>query len=475
MICKVCHHCGLCEGDCSFVPDKNVLIEQSLSLPVAATIPEFTSTLCDSSALPSEIGIAFDIGTTTIAAAAYTLHDAKKISSCGEQNLQSMFGTDVIARISFALSDDGYNALHTTILIQLNKMMKQLLAEIEPRFLSERKGRALLKRIVIAGNTAMESFAAGVSVKGLSSFPFSEGSKFGYVVPANKLFNEKSVVPPDAEIYFAPVVSAFVGGDTVCAMTACGFGGSHRQIKLLADIGTNCEMALFNPLTEKINCTSSAAGPAFEGQTITCGMAAVEGSIAEVRIVPEATQAGAAKKIVCNVIGGGEAKGLCGTGLLSACASLYTAGMIDENGTIVCGATAAADGTKQIVLAEHVVLTQKDIRNFQLAKAAVASGIETLLDGSSAAASVLYLAGGFGTALGEDDARVTGLIPPSFAGKIVGVGNAALAGATLMLFGSKWRKVAEEIASCSQNEDLAQDSAFQSRYITALNFPLHHE
>jgi len=170
MICKVCHHCGLCEGDCSFVPDKNVLIEQSLSLPVAATIPEFTSTLCDSSALPSEIGIAFDIGTTTIAAAAYTLHDAKKISSCGEQNLQSMFGTDVIARISFALSDDGYNALHTTILIQLNKMMKQLLAEIEPRFLSERKGRALLKRIIIAGNTAMESFAAGVSVKGLSSF-----------------------------------------------------------------------------------------------------------------------------------------------------------------------------------------------------------------------------------------------------------------------------------------------------------------
>src|SRR5574344_2495662 len=132
-------------------------------------------------------------------------------------------------------------------------MMKQLLAEIEPRFLSERKGRAIIKRIVIAGNTAMESFAAGVSVKGLASFPFCEGSKFGYAVPASKLFNEKSVIPPDAEIYFAPVVSAFVGGDTVCAMSATGFG-EQAQPLLLADVGTNCEMALFNPQTGGILC-----------------------------------------------------------------------------------------------------------------------------------------------------------------------------------------------------------------------------
>src|SRR5574344_943084 len=249
MICKVCHHCGLCEGDGSVVQNKNMLVEQSLTFGAGGDV----AAPGDASFSPSDIGIAFDIGTTTIAATAYTLRDAKQIFSCGEENYQIQFGSDVIARISFASTPEGYDALHKIVLIQLNHIIQRILASVEPQFLAARIGRASLKKIVIAGNTAMESFAAGVSVAGLATFPFTSGSKFGFTVPAKKLFNEKSVVPPDAEIYFAPVVSAFVGGDTVCAMSATGFG-EQAQPLLLADVGTNCEMALFNPQTGGILC-----------------------------------------------------------------------------------------------------------------------------------------------------------------------------------------------------------------------------
>jgi uncharacterized 2Fe-2S/4Fe-4S cluster protein (DUF4445 family) len=452
-----------------------LFVEQNVSLLHKEFVSSGKQCLCDDTAQPSDIGIAFDIGTTTIAAVAYRLCDAQKLASCGEQNLQSTFGTDVIARISFAATDVGFQTLHQTVLIQLNKMIKQLLLEINVRFLSERRGNALLKKIVIAGNTAMESFAAGVSVQGLATFPFTSGSKFGFTVPAKKLFNEKSVVPPDAEIYFAPVVSAFVGGDTVCAMIATDFG-EQTQPLFLADVGTNCEMALYNPQTGSILCTSSAAGPAFEGQTISCGMAATEGAIAAVHVERTGGNGAQSKmtptaecKVTCSVIGGGEAKGICGTGLLSACAAFLKEKVVDENGTF-------ADGSAEIVLAENkadakkIVLTQKDIRNFQLAKAAVQSGLEVLMETVDTKNAKLFLAGGFGTALNSDDAKIVGMIPLSFKGTVVGVGNASLAGATLVLLSKEMREQTKKIASLAQTIDLAQDATFHSRYINALNF-----
>src|SRR5574344_2300544 len=191
MICKVCHHCGLCEGDGSVVQNKNMLVEQSLTFGSGGDVAD----LGDESFSPSDIGIAFDIGTTTIAATAYTLRDAKQIFSCGEENYQIQFGSDVIARISFASTPEGFDALHKTVIIQLNHLVQKIMRDVEASFSSQRKGRASLKKIVIAGNTAMESFAAGVPVNGLAMFPFSAGSTFGYGVKGSVLFNERSAVP----------------------------------------------------------------------------------------------------------------------------------------------------------------------------------------------------------------------------------------------------------------------------------------
>lgn len=462
MICKVCRHCGLCEGDGTVRQNSSIVIEQSDSAfdkMMREASPTKVSDDAGNTFSLNDIGIAFDIGTTTIAAAAYTLCDAKKILSCGEENLQIQFGSDVIARISFASTPEGFDALHKTVIIQLNHLVQKIMRDVEASFSSQRKGRASLKKIVIAGNTAMESFAAGVPVNGLAMFPFSAGSTFGYGVKGSVLFNERSAVPADAEIYFAPIVSAFVGGDCVCAMSACGFGNEQNDGRsmILADVGTNCEMCLYDGQTKQIFCTSSAAGPAFEGQGISCGMTATEGAIADVRVE---------KEIAVRTIGGGEPKGICGTGLMSAIASFYKAGMIDSTGAIANGDEAIS------IVTDKIQITQRDIRNFQLAKAAVASGIETLLERSESQAEnvQLFLAGGFGTALNPDDAKQIGMIPRSLGGSTVGVGNASLAGAALVLLSNQCRDRAERIAKQAQSVDLAQNASFQKRYIDALNF-----
>ncbi|MFA6938012.1 MAG: ASKHA domain-containing protein [Treponema sp.] len=472
MICKICHHCGLCEGDGSLQDNSNFYVEKQSSLfNVEEKINSVqqtesfsnklsTSTISTSTETfsPIDIGIAFDIGTTTIAAVAYNLFTAKLLAEDGEENLQTSFGTDVIARISFASDKEKYGALHQTVLIQINKIVKTFMAQIQAQFLGSRQGRAELKKIVITGNTAMMSFAFGASVECLKSFPFKSESSFGISVKASALFNNKSVIPQDTEIYFPPIVSPFVGGDTVCAMISTYlFAKDKSSVLILADIGTNCELALYNPLTKKIICTSTAAGPAFEGQSISCGMTSSEGAIAEVKISDG--------KINCKVIGGVKAKGICGTGLLSACSELYKSNLIDTNGTFT-------NGKDKMELAKGVFLTQKDIRNFQLAKGAVESGIETLIENQKCAAekSTLFLAGGFGTKLNVEDAKTTGLIPNNFNGTVVSAGNASLLGASLLLFGEKYLSIAKNISSLAQNIDLAQDPDFQKKYIASLNF-----
>lgn len=468
MICNTCRHCGLCEGDGSFAADRQVSVAQEGIFPKSVlTEPDAFDrsrsfclpTLANKSAGINDIGIAVDIGTTTVAASAWRLCDAKRIALCGEENLQSAFGKDVIARVAFASSPEGYETLHKTIIIQINHLVQKILIQ---------HPETALKKIVIAGNTAMESFSAGVPISGLASFPFTAASRFGYSVTADQLFNTKSVIDASTEIYFAPVISAFVGGDIVCALTACSFGEPQLQKPLLlADIGTNCEMALFDPDTNMLRCTSAAAGPAFEGQTISCGMTASEGAVASVRVEND--------RVTYRTVGGGEPKGICGTGLVSACAAFYKAGYIDESG-------AMRNGSERIVVAEKkdlsVALTQKDIRNFQLAKAAVQSGLETLLsqtdDASLTAESapaVLFLAGGFGTTIDTEDARTVGIIPPSFTGTVVGAGNASLSGATLVMLSERFREQAMQISTKAQSIDLALDTSFQERYIAALNFP----
>lgn len=443
MICSVCRHCGLCEGS-----------ESKKNISVLADFSGLENLKGDNSLPLNFVGIAFDIGTTSIAANLFTLKDGILVSSAGEENFQVEFGSDVVSRISFSSSPSGFEKLHKSILSQIEKISKKLILSSQNFFVENRRGRAVLKRIVISGNTAMESFVLGISAASLAQFPFSLPSKFGFSVQANELWNFESI-PPDCDFYFAPAIESFVGGDTVCAMIACGFLEKNKN-KFLADIGTNCELCVYSADSNKIFCASTSAGPAFEGYGIECGIPAQEGAIAKVEILEN-------KKIKSYVLGNGKAIGICGTGILSAVSEFLKSGIIDSFGSFV-------SEREKIILKNEIYICQKDIRNFQLAKSAVLTGLEILSEKSGCKSGTLYLAGGFGSLLDIKDACAVKMIPSFLSEKTFAAGNASLCGASILLLNLGLRKSACALAENSVHVDLAQDKSFEGLYIKNLNF-----
>lgn len=443
MICSVCWHCGLCEGS-----------ETKKNVSVLADFSGLENLKGDNSLPLNFVGIAFDIGTTSIAANIFTLKDGILVASVGEENCQIEFGSDVVSRILFSSKPSGLKKLHESILSQIERISKKLILASQNFFVENRRGRAVLKRIVISGNTAMESFVLGISAVSLAQFPFSLPSKFGFSVESNELGNFETI-PPDCEFYFAPAIESFVGGDTVCAMIACGFLEKVEN-KFLADIGTNCELCVYSAESDKIFCASTSAGPAFEGYGIDCGISAQEGAIAKVEFLKN-------NEIKCFVLGNGKAIGICGTGILSAISEFLKSGIIDFFGTFV-------SGKEKIILQNEIYICQKDIRNFQLAKSAVLTGLEILSEKSGCKSGTLYLAGGFGSLLDIKDACAVKMIPSFLSEKTFAAGNASLCGASILLLNLGLRKSACELAENSVHVDLAQDKSFENLYIKNLNF-----
>lgn len=468
MLCKICRHCGLCQGD-GKIQQNNLSVEAGISFCQPLALDK------DAMSYPeTSYGIAVDVGTTTVVATAWSFAEKRQLCQVSQPNGQRIFGADVISRLSFATGDDGYEKLHEAILLQLEKIIIQLNMEISSMFLSRRLGRPELRRLVVTGNTVMLSFVRGVSVAGLCTFPFTCQSLFGETVNSSQVFVNASaerlqpswsqIMSTDFKVIFAPCVSAFVGGDAVCAMLSSGFFLHDGKERYLADVGTNCEMAAVSS-KGNIFCTSSSAGPAFEGHGISCGMAASEGAVVSVEYEEGTFQT--------KVIGGGQPEGLCGTGLLSAMAEFFRKGFVNENGTY-------SEGTKKICLSEKVSLTQKDVRNFQLAKAAVYSGLrylerEIVSDegepvGGSDRTPFLYLCGGFGTRLNTEDAADTRMIPSFLTGNVVSSGNGALAGAVMILLDMGNLALCCEEAGKAHYIDLALAPDFQTSFISALNF-----
>ncbi|MDO4505734.1 MAG: ASKHA domain-containing protein [Spirochaetales bacterium] len=446
MICRVCRHCGLCPGDSSVEKGFSVLLE-------GEGVP-FTP---GHSFLPCDIGIALDLGTTTIALRALSLFDGRVLCSFGESNLQSKYGSDVVSRISFSLSSGGLEKLRDAIGSQVSRMVTKAMQICQSAFLAKRMGRVCLKRIAVAGNTVMESLFAGLDVSGLAAWPFDIPDRFGKSLPAKNFLGNFGFDDEGCELYVAPVAGPFAGGDTVAAMLAAGFHLDDGKTKFLADIGTNCEMAVRNGGTGEIHCTSTSAGPAFEGFGIECGSGAVEGSIVRV-----AMDNGT---MVCSVLGGGEAKSIAGTGLVSAVSRLLESGQIDSTGAFTC------DSCDRLQVSGSVYLTQKDIRNFQLAKASVCSGLEILCDKAEPVdCPEIYLAGGFGVKLDVGESVSVGMIPEALSHRVVSLGNGSLTGATMLLVDDGLRNTALKIAAKSQIIDLAQYEGFQERFVSAINF-----
>lgn len=369
------------------------------------------------------VGTAIDIGTTTVAAAAYDLLTGQKLGEYTCENPQRAHGADVVTRMDFAEKGG---------LLTLQKEIGGVIGDILA------KTKAV--QTVVTGNTAMLHFAAGLSTEKMSKAPFEPESLFGKDVVLTPQPGVQT-----GPVYLAPCASAYFGGDAVFGMAACEIEKEYPG--LFADIGTNGEMALFDGKT--YYACSTAAGPAFEGYGIECGMPAVKGAIHRVW-----TENGGLKYAV---IGGGTAKGLCGSGLADCIAALIDLGVVDQTGFLA----------KAHMLSDDVYITPRDVRNLQLAKAAIRAGIETLLDESRARGKIkaFYLAGGLGASINIDSAVKIGLVPKEFAPVAFPAGNAALSGAAAALLDRNFRKKTEKIARKCQVVELADSAAFGEYFI----------
>lgn len=384
------------------------------------------------------LGLAADIGTTTLAAALVSLETGEVLAAHTEVNHQRSWGADVISRIQAA--NEGKGAL---LMACIRKDLQRMAAE-----LCRRAGARLsdIRRTAVVGNTTMCHLLRGLSCRTLGEAPFT---------PVD--IGLHRVRSGGAEAVILPGISAFVGADITAGIYACGMA-RREETALLLDIGTNGEMAIGN--RDGMLVTSAAAGPVFEGGGISCGMPGVPGAISHVRLAEEHGRYEAR----CETIENGPPEGLCGTGIIDVMAEFLRIGAVDENGTL-------ADPwfAEGFALAKGIRFRQEDIRQFQMGKAAIRAGIETLLAERGMPEQV-FLAGGFGCFLDEKNAIATGLFPECFAGRIRALGNGALSGAVRFLTDADGADTLADITAHAQEINLAMHEKFNERYLGYLLF-----
>ena len=406
------------------------------------------------------LGYAVDIGTTTVAAFLYDLKTGKPLRSTGERNAQRTFGADVISRIT-ACSAGKLPALRDTIRHQISNLGLRLCEEAGVSSSS-------IQMIVIAGNTVMQHLFEGLSPERIGVAPFTPESLFDDTRKASEVLPE---LRTDCDVYLCPCISGYVGGDITAGLMASD-SDRAEGLRLYVDIGTNGEMALGNR-DGYVTC-ATAAGPAFEGAEIDCGMGGLPGAIDQVSI-----ENGDLK---VHVIGGGKALGICGSGLVDAVAALLDLQVLTESGRMA-GADelpealakrifTGPDGHNACRLLDDVYISAQDIREIQLAKAAIRAGAETLLDLAKKKASdltELVIAGGFGSFLKKESALRIGLLPEIAPEKIRHVGNAAGAGATLCLTDAGVQRLRALNEKCSYLE-LSGSPEFMEYYVEYMAF-----
>ena len=416
-------------------------------------------------------GLALDLGTTTVVAALVDLVSGKTLGHGVSVNLQSEFGHDVIARIQLCLEqEDGLDKLRAAALRSLQQAIDQVLE-------NEGVERSQVYEATLVGNTTMAHLCLGISPASMGTLPYA--ATVGDAVDAAASEIGLSL-HPRARVYVMPNIGAFVGADTVGAVLATGMDEAvDGGVQLLADIGTNCELALRRG--ERLLVTSTPAGPAFEGARISCGMYAVPGAIESVHLD------GDGATVECKVIGGGAAAGLCGSGLVDAAAELLRLGLMDETGRLLgpdecdhplTAHVAETDDQLGFVLAEteageKIVLTQRDLRELQLAKGAIRSAIDILLDKAGVAVDEVdefCIAGGFGSYLDSGSAMRLGLIPTVPTERIRYVGNGALVGACLALVSNDMRRRGDLLPSHAEHLQIAGTPDFQMRFSEAMMF-----
>jgi len=420
-----------------------------------------------------KFGLAVDIGTTSVVTSLIELESGEQLASVSSLNPQAVFGGDLMSRIAFVQFNPGnLRKLQTRIIGLLNRHIEQL----------TRESGVLAKwiyKVAVVGNTCMHHLLLGIDPSYVGLAPYAPVLRHPLVIPARELH---LTVASEARVCLLPIVAGFVGADAVAVALATRIHES-AAVRAAVDIGTNGEVLLGS--RERLWACSAPAGPALEGAQIRHGMRGAAGAIDRVWVDGDG--------IHVHTIGEAAAQGICGSGLIDLIAGLLDAGVIDWTGLIDLDRRAAlppalrdrvrqVGDAREVVLlrsgeagaTREIVLTQEDVRQVQLAKGAIASGIALLQQvagvGSERVAE-LMLAGGFGNYVSIQSALRIGLVPPLPAEKIRYVGNAASLGAQLCLVSEPERARAERIARSIEHVSLAAHPQFQDIFVDCMNFP----
>jgi len=411
-------------------------------------------------------GLAVDIGTTTIAGYLCSLRTGKVIATESMMNPQVIYGEDVMSRITYAVTHpDGLEKLHKSVEDGLNRLIKRI---TKKHHLSSED----IVELTFVGNTAMHHLFLKINPEYLGVAPFPPAIHRSIDVKAKDLGLK---VNPSANVHLLPIEAGFVGADNVGVLIA---EEPHHQdeIVLIIDIGTNGELVMGN--RKKLISASCATGPALEGAHIKFGMRAAAGAIERIEIHPETLD------VRFQVIGNSKAMGICGSGIIDAAAELYRNGILDKSGRfrneIKSSRLRVVDETTEFVIAwknetsigKDITVTQKDVRNIQLAKAALYTGAKMMMRrlGIKKLNKVM-LAGAFGSYIDPEKALVLGMFPDCDLKNVYAVGNAAGDGARLALLNREKRAEADEIARKVEYMELSIEADFQKEFIEAMQIP----
>ena len=419
--------------------------------------------------------IAFDLGTTTVVATLLDLNTGAPVAVASMLNKQQPFGADVITRISTTMLDpEGLNKLRSLAQQTLSELTEEVIAEAG----IDRKN---IYEVALAGNATMTQIVLGIDPEPLGVAPFIMASAVYPNVRATELGLD---IHPLAKALIMPSLGAYVGGDIIAGALASGMDRDKR-LRLFIDVGTNCEIILGDG--ERILATAAPAGPAFEAASIKCGVRAAAGAIETVKVKDG--------QLVIGTIEDTPAIGICGSGLVDACAMLVELGLLDKSGRFVPEDVAKTvapqlsdrltmlEGERIFVLtwgkeignpSDAIFLSQRDVRELQFAKAAIATGWSLLVEEfgiQETDIQQVLLAGSFGTYLSPASAIKIGLVPKISVLRIISAGNVAGEGAKMVLLSAQERNGADALLEQIDYVELSDRSDFNDKFVERLAFP----
>ena len=411
-------------------------------------------------------GAAVDIGTTTVVVYLLDLDGHRVVDVLSFLNPQIPYGDDVISRIAYSSTEGGLKRLQEVLIGEMNEQLAEL---------TGRNGLSVdqISQVTVAANTVVQHLFAGISPETIGASPYNPAYLTMPPLAANSLGLK---IGPEGRVKLLPNVAGYVGSDIVAGVAATAMADSS-PLCLFIDIGTNNEIVLGN--RDGLYCCASAAGPAFEGARIGDGMRAADGAIERLLLDND--------RLVVQTIADAPPKGLCGSGLVDAIAVLLRAGIVDRRGRMVdpdqCGDPWFCEqmdrdsrGIARVLLTDRahpVYITQKDIREVQLALGAIRVGVEVLLERAGItleAVDAIFLAGAFGNYIDHESAVAVGLLPDVGLRKIRGVRNTAGLGAAMALASAPFYEKTHEVAKRMNYIELSMLSDFQKRFIRAMNF-----